>query len=245
MARYIALAALLSGMVGLPQMAAAHDSTLDQFGCHTDQTRGGYHCHKGTFNGLQFDSKSQFHQLMNIPTTDGKPNTAARPATLNNSAPQGNAANTPRPRTTRRGSTGPIQLSGKAKVLDGDTITIGSTQIQLYGIDAPETSQRCQAEGSRYSCGKESAKALRQMIGRKTVRCERKDDPNRRVVFAVCKAGKTRINAKMVQGGWALADQAKTQEYVNEELVAKIAKIGVWRGEFVPPWDWRKGKRGL
>ena len=35
------------------------------------------------------------------------------------------------------------ELSGTAKVIDGDTIEIGGTVVRLLGIDAAETGQRC------------------------------------------------------------------------------------------------------
>ena len=34
-------------------------------------------------------------------------------------------------------------ISGKAKVIDGDTIKINKKKIRLFGIDAPENKQVC------------------------------------------------------------------------------------------------------
>ena len=31
--------------------------------------------------------------------------------------------------------------------------------------------------------------------------------------------------------------------YAGEELEAEAARRGLWRGEFVRPWDWRRGRR--
>jgi endonuclease YncB( thermonuclease family) len=47
----------------------------------------------------------------------------------------------------------------------------------------------------------------------------------------------------MVLNGWALAYRRYSTDYVVEELTARKARRGIWRGEFVPPWEWRKGKR--
>ena len=30
---------------------------------------------------------------------------------------------------------------------------------------------------------------------------------------------------------------------VADEEVARKAGAGIWRGQFVPPWEWRRGKR--
>ena len=34
-------------------------------------------------------------------------------------------------------------VTGNARVVDGDTIHIGKTKVRLWGIDAPETKQVC------------------------------------------------------------------------------------------------------
>ncbi len=47
----------------------------------------------------------------------------------------------------------------------------------------------------------------------------------------------------MVAAGWALADRRFSTDYVWDEAGAKRARKGVWRGDFIRPWDWRKGMR--
>jgi endonuclease YncB( thermonuclease family) len=39
-----------------------------------------------------------------------------------------------------------------ARVIDGDTLTIGREHIRLYGIDAPESHQTCQRDGASDRC---------------------------------------------------------------------------------------------
>ena len=51
-------------------------------------------------------------------------------------------------------------VTGNARVVDGDTIHVGNTKIRLYGIDAPERKQTCTAGGKEWSCGQEASKAL-------------------------------------------------------------------------------------
>lgn len=38
-------------------------------------------------------------------------------------------------------------VSGRAQVIDGDSLEIGGTRTRLFGIDAPERGQGCQADG--------------------------------------------------------------------------------------------------
>ena len=47
----------------------------------------------------------------------------------------------------------------------------------------------------------------------------------------------------MVLNGWALAYRKYSLDYANQEQTARDTRRGIWRGEFVPPWDWRQGKR--
>ena len=63
-------------------------------------------------------------------------------------------------------------LSGRARVIDGDTIEVGTARIRLFGVDAPESAQRCLAGGRRWPCGREAARALAGRIGSSLVACE-------------------------------------------------------------------------
>ncbi len=47
----------------------------------------------------------------------------------------------------------------------------------------------------------------------------------------------------MVSEGWALAYRKYSKDYVAAEDAAREAGKGLWRGKFVPPWDWRRGER--
>ncbi len=51
------------------------------------------------------------------------------------------------------------------------------------------------------------------------------------------------MGAWMVQQGLALAYRRYLLDYVDEEADAQTAQRGIWAGEFVKPWEWRRGKR--
>lgn len=80
-------------------------------------------------------------------------------------------------------------------------------------------------------------------IENRTVRCKGDERDRYGRLIAVCYVGDTNLNAWMVRNGWALAYRRYSTEYVPEEQQAKAEKAGIWRGRFVPPWDWRRGER--
>ena len=59
---------------------------------------------------------------------------------------------------------------------------------------------------------------------------------------AVCYVGSLNINEQMVVDGWALAYRRYSMDYVRAEKFAKSRREGMWRGEFVPPWEWRQSR---
>lgn len=134
-------------------------------------------------------------------------------------------------------------IIGRATVIDGDTLEIHGTRIRLYGIDAPESSQLCIVKGKKSRCGQQAALALADKIGSGTVACEAKDRDRYNRVVAVCRAGGVALNAWMVAEGWAMAYRHYSSDYVQQETSASASKIGIWQGEFIAPWDWRRGKR--
>lgn len=135
-------------------------------------------------------------------------------------------------------------LTGQASVVDGDTIEIHGQRIRLHGIDAPESNQKCRDEsGSDWRCGKEAAFALDNYIASKTVSCDYLSTDRYKRMIGRCRVAGQDIQAWMVRNGWAMAYRKYSTDYVREEIEARENNEGVWRGEFVPPWRWRRGER--
>ena len=135
-------------------------------------------------------------------------------------------------------------LVGTATVIDGDTIEIHGTHIRLDAIDAPESRQKCwQADGNSYPCGRGSAFALADKIGRTPVRCTPKGHDRYRRIIATCFLGETNLNGWMVEKGWAVAFRKYGIDYIPQEDLARLTRRGLWSGRFEMPWDWRARNR--
>ena len=134
-------------------------------------------------------------------------------------------------------------VAGKARIVDGDTIVINENRIRLHGIDAPEQIQTCGVQNTEWKCGVEATKALERMIAEQKVYCTGEKRDRYKRLIAVCYVGVLNLNRQMVSEGWALVYRRYSKNYILEEMGARNAKRGIWRGEFVAPWDWRKIQR--
>jgi endonuclease YncB( thermonuclease family) len=133
----------------------------------------------------------------------------------------------------------PAKISGRAKVIDGDSLEIGATSIRLFGVDAPEGRQSCSRGNRTWSCGAAARRKLQALVGSGTLECIRKDIDRYGRTVAVCKSGNTDLGAEMALAGLALAYRRFSNDYVDQEDQARTARRGLWAGTFTPPWDWR------
>ena len=137
-------------------------------------------------------------------------------------------------------------LTGRASVIDGDTIEIKGKRIRLHGIDAPESAQRCEnAKQKSYRCGKDAAFFLDELLSGRVVSCDQRDMDRYKRVIGACTTINANgdlfdVNATMVRAGHALAYRRYSPDYIAHEDQARAEKRGIWAGSFMPPWDWRK-----
>ena len=134
-------------------------------------------------------------------------------------------------------------VAGTASVIDGDTIEVHGQRIRLHGIDAPESRQLCRLDGKPWQCGKDAANALADKIARRPVTCEDLGRDRYKRIIARCTVAGEDLGQWMVQLGLALACRRYSLDYVDEEVDAQAARRGIWAGQFVRPWEWRRGKR--
>lgn len=176
--------------------------------------------------------------------TGGNDDHKARDGGLSRSDRVSHNKNTGGGKVSRRRNRSPQTVTGKPFVVDGDSLEIGQTRIRLFGIDAPEGPQKCTTEnGERWSCGRQSTIALRRLIGDNPVTCDRMATDSYDRMVARCRVNDRELNRWMVANGQALAYRKFTSDYNGDEQAAKADKRGLWRGDFTPPWKWRRQNR--
>src|SRR3954449_3973746 len=131
-------------------------------------------------------------------------------------------------------------ITGTAKVRAGDAVMIGNTRIRLGGIDAPSSDQLClNNKGERWTCGIGARDELIRHAGGKTWICHVRQTDRRGRTVARCEVDGEDIQKWMVKNGWALSYVRFSHDYDADEKAAREAKVGMWQGAFIAPWDWR------
>ena len=128
-------------------------------------------------------------------------------------------------------------------VVDGDTLWIGNEKIRLLGIDAPELSQTCgDAKGGTWACGREATARLRALASAGELTCTRRGPDRYGRTLAICRAGGVDVGETLVREGLAVSYLSPTGpgDYRSLELTARLARRGIWQGQFERPQDWRK-----
>lgn len=137
-------------------------------------------------------------------------------------------------------------ITGKPRIIDGDTLVISNQRIRLHGIDAPEAKQICLRNDAEWKCGLDATSALAAVISTNVVTCVKRDVDRYGRLIAVCYSGGlegTDIGEWMVREGWALSYRRYSTDYIGKEEEALAERSGLWSGQFVKPWEWRQGKR--
>lgn len=133
----------------------------------------------------------------------------------------------------------PIEVSGTAQIIDGDSLVVRGVEVRLRGVDAPERAQSCSRSDAEWPCGEEAAGNLRRLLRSRIVTCRGNQRDAHDRLLAVCRSGGREVNRWLVEQGWAVS----YHDYPSAERDARSAKRGLWSGTFVRPGDWREENR--
>ena len=132
-------------------------------------------------------------------------------------------------------------ISGYARVVDGDSLVVDGQRVRLYGIDSPEINQRCGGE----PCGLAAKAALERLIGRDPVSCRERDRDRYGRIVATCSTQTVPDLGGLMVGTGNATDYARYSggRYRDHEAAAKAEKLGIWRGDFQQPDQYRRTHR--
>ena len=131
-------------------------------------------------------------------------------------------------------------FSGVGRAIDGDSLMVGSSEVRLHGVDAPEATQTCQRAGRPWECGSDATYQLSKLIDGRQVSCSPMGGDTFGRTLARCRVGDTDLNRTMVAMGYALAYRRYSKDYVSAEESAKLARRGIWSGTFEQPSEVRR-----
>lgn len=86
-------------------------------------------------------------------------------------------------------------VSGKAIVIDGDTVIVENIHVRIHGIDAEEM---------RETNGRKARNALVTFIGINPIHCELNGDKSYNRYVGICYLASIDIGAEMIRQGYAL-----------------------------------------
>lgn len=140
----------------------------------------------------------------------------------------------------------PREITGKVvKIADGDTLTIlvgeDRQRVRLHGIDCPERGQPFGTKAKEYALEHAAGKAV-------SVKVRDRDRYGRLVGEVILPDGRN-LNHDLVRAGlawWYERYAPKDSQLKALELEAREAKRGLWaEPEAMPPWEWRRKKKGV
>lgn len=132
------------------------------------------------------------------------------------------------------------EIRGIPRIVDGDTVQIGTAKIRLQAIDAPETDQLClDRNAKRWNCGIEARDRLIQKAGGKVWTCHANSVDRYGRSLTTCEVDGSDINRWLVREGWAMSFVRYAHTYDADEHAARQAQVGLWSGAFIAPWAWR------
>lgn len=123
--------------------------------------------------------------------------------------------------------------------VDGKTLDMTGTAIELAYIDAPEVQQVCRKDGSKWSCGIAAQKELARMVEGQTITCDIVPGAKPARNWAICRSADFDLGEEMVRRGMAIPLDRETGEYETALKTAQGLEAGLWASTFALPWVWR------
>lgn len=124
-------------------------------------------------------------------------------------------------------------LSGRAKIVDGAMLDVGSERVRLWGIDTPASGDWCYRRDQRWRPAAESATGLRGCLADKKVTCRVQKAERRwfrlRYVAECWTDDGQDLGECLIRTGWATDYTCYSDGfYADQETEARNKRLGLW-----------------
>jgi endonuclease YncB( thermonuclease family) len=121
----------------------------------------------------------------------------------------------------------PVIVSGRATVIDGETLDIRGQRIRLAGIEQPADDHVCErTDTERWRCGPRAVNALDELLEEAIVSCVVREQETPRV--GACSVGPVDLSLWLLRNGLARAASAPAGKYAKAQAEAMLARRGIW-----------------
>jgi endonuclease YncB( thermonuclease family) len=142
-----------------------------------------------------------------------------------------------------RPTTDTTPIAGQPRILSTASLSVAGKRVVLMGVDPMMAENPCIFENRAWDCGTAALRILMNMIGREPVTCHPRYNELGGRIYAKCFVHEQDIALGLVEAGMAVTVPAETTEYETALKEAMAKKVGVWRGTFTPPAEFRKALR--
>lgn len=133
-------------------------------------------------------------------------------------------------------------ITGQPRILNTASLQVNGKRIVLFGVDPMMQQQPCTVDNQAWDCGTAAYRILMNLIGREPVTCQPKLQEIAGRIYAKCFVNGQDLSLALVQAGMAVTVPAETTEYDAAQKEAMEKKVGVWRGKFITPQQWRNAR---
>jgi hypothetical protein len=127
-------------------------------------------------------------------------------------------------------------IVGTVRVIDGDTIDVGTDRIRLHAIDAPEIDQTCETRnGNLFACGIWARTQVHERFQGRVATCDPLDVDRYGRIVAQCRVAGEDMGWVIVSEGWALAFRRYGMDYDLVEKATLITARGLHGVRMVTP----------
>lgn len=126
------------------------------------------------------------------------------------------------------------------RAIDGDSIEIAGTIWDFPNIDAPELGQLCEVGQKWETCGLQAAYELEKRFALGPRFCKTAKDLES---SQDCVEYLNALEKTSLETGLVVAKETATDAFKAIENTAQNIPIGIWRGNFTSPKEWRAGQR--